>query len=340
MRGQSPRSSVVVMSASWTERATEIAFVTRALAGAASRRADVRIVTPMPSDWTAGDGAFDVSGIGPGTSADAVGRRSGRPEDWPSPTRARWTEPPGSAIWLLDESSPALTALLGVFGGGARAHVVKPVPGSGAPGASPLPLPLLPGAGAGESLGVYVPVNPLAAAHRHGGLGFTGYLLVLTDRPSTPAVAPPSPAVAWLTARFHDQYVVVVEGGSAAVWKGRALRGVVGVDTRIDLWRLMAHARVVIDALPGDVIARECIESLRFGTPIVVPKRTPGAAHADAGGGLTYSGVPELLEAVERLLHASERERHADDGARYANSRHGDPATFVTDLTRTLGLPA
>ena len=114
------------------------------------------------------------------------------------------------------------------------------------------------------------------------------------------------------------------------MWKGRALRGVVGVDTRMDLWRLMAHARVVIDLAPGAVIARECLESLRFGTPIVVPEGTPGAAQADAGGGLTYSGVPELLERVERLLDGPERDRLSRQGAAYANSRHGDPARFGT----------
>jgi hypothetical protein len=30
-------------------------------------------------------------------------------------------------------------------------------------------------------LGPYVPVNPLAAQHRHHGFGFTGYVLILSD---------------------------------------------------------------------------------------------------------------------------------------------------------------
>ena len=33
--------------------------------------------------------------------------------------------------------------------------------------------------GPASSVGVYVPVNPLAALHRHHGFGFTGYQLVL-----------------------------------------------------------------------------------------------------------------------------------------------------------------
>ena len=141
-----------------------------------------------------------------------------------------------------------------------------------------------------------MPVNPLAGTHRHAGLGFTGYILVLTNRPSTPPVEPPTPAVAWLTSRFHDQYVVVVEGGSAAVWKGRALRGVISVDTRTDFWRLLAHSAMTVDLAPGEIIARECIESLRFGTPIVVPSGTVGAMHAASGGGLAFSDTLGLLD--------------------------------------------
>ena len=96
--------------------------------------------------------------------------------------------------------------------------------------------------------------------------------------------------VAWLTARFPDKEVVVVEDATAAVWRGRVLRGIVDVYTRTDLWRLVAHARVTVDLAPGPIIARECIESLRFGTPIVVPAESAARPHADAGGGMTFSG--------------------------------------------------
>ena len=120
-----------------------------------------------------------------------------------------------------------------------------------------------------------MPINPLAATHRHNGLGFTGYLLVLSDRVGSPEVSPPTPMAAWLTARFPDKEVVVVEDAAAAVWRGRVLRGIVDVYTRTDLWRLVAHARVTVDLSPGPIIARECVESLRFGTPIVVPQTVP-----------------------------------------------------------------
>jgi hypothetical protein len=179
-------------------------------------------------------------------------------------------------------------------------------------------------------------VNPLAGAHRHRGLGFTGYVLVLTDRPSTPAVDPPTPAAAWLTSRFHDQYVVVIEGGCAAVWRGRALRGVISIDSRTDFWRLLAHSAMTVDLAPGDVIARECIESLRFGTPIVVPGGTVGANHAASGGGLAFSSTWELLACVDQLLDETERKRFARDGNEYAESLYGDPSVFVNKVARLL----
>ncbi len=168
------------------------------------------------------------------------------------------------------------------------------------------------------------------------GLGFTGYILVLTDRAASPSVEPPTPAVGWLTSHFFDHHVVVVEGGAAAAWKGRALRGVVPVDTRTDLWRLLAHAQLTVDLKPGNVIARESIESLRFGTPIVVPSGTVAAAHTYAGGGFVFADTRGLLDGVESLLDQSTRQSCSREGLRYANTVYGDPAAFVTRLAGAL----
>jgi hypothetical protein len=322
------RPPVLVVSASWQGPDTELSFVTRAVAGAASRGSEVTVVTPSPAGEVVPDGAFDLRGIGRGGE-----------EGWPDPREAQWgPPPPPGSTWLFDEAGQAALALFEAFGGGSTAFSVTPVNGDAVRDVRHMPFVPARDIGPSEELGMYVPVNPLAATYRHGGLGFTGYLLVLTDRPSRPAITPPTPDAAWLTARFYGRDVVVIEGGRAAVWKGRALRGIVGVDTRIDLWRLMAHAWVTIDLAPGDIIARECVESLRFGTPIVVPSATAGAAHAHAGGGFTFSGTPELLESVEQLLDASERERCSHRGAEYADSRYGDPDAFVAGVARFLDL--
>jgi hypothetical protein len=190
-----------------------------------------------------------------------------------------------------------------------------------------------------DFIGLHVPINPIAATHRHNGLGFTGYLLVLSDRIGADDVFPPTAMVAWLTARFPSLDVVVVEDASAAVWRGRVLRGVVSVYTRTDLWRLLAHARVTVDLSPGRIIARECIESLRFGTPIVVPTRSAARAHADAGGGLTFSDFSELLACVAHLCDETVHAAISAQGREYADTQYGSQWAFVESVSRALGAP-
>ena len=151
---------------------------------------------------TSPDGAFDLVGIGVRPGAR-----------WPRPGDARWIHTPRPrAIWVLDEPNEDARSILGAFGD-RRGLLHRP----GAAGGGLVLAPVAPHAwsatGTSEMLGMHVPMNPLAGAHRHAGLGFTGYVLVLSDRPQAPAVQPPTPAVAWLTSRFHDRYIVVVEGG-------------------------------------------------------------------------------------------------------------------------------
>ncbi|HEX4126404.1 MAG TPA: hypothetical protein VHX67_02360 [Acidimicrobiales bacterium] len=179
-----------------------------------------------------------------------------------------------------------------------------------------------------DPLGVHVPVNPLAERHRHHGFGFTDYLLVLSDRSG--AHAEPPAAAAWLSAAFGDIDVVVVVDAVAWAWKGRALRGKVTVDTRMDLWRLLAHANSCVDLAPGAHIARECVEAMRLGTPIIVPAGSgPAEVHARATGGATFSDEAELLRGAAALLAEPRRADAAVSARRYADERYGDPVGLV-----------
>ena len=178
------------------------------------------------------------------------------------------------------------------------------------------------------TVNVYVPVNPLACLHRHHGFGFTGYQLVLSDRSGSRDELPA--AAAWLTSAFADADVVVVEDAIASAWKGRALRGTVTVDTRMDLWRLMAHANVCIDLAPGPHVARECVEALRFGTPIIVPEHSgPAEVHAREAGDTTFSDPDELLAGAGKMRVAANRSAASAAGRHYADSRFGDPLALV-----------
>ncbi|MGA2302720.1 MAG: hypothetical protein ABSH29_00825 [Acidimicrobiales bacterium] len=320
--------ATLFLSRAWKRPGTELSFVTRALAGAASRTSPVTVLVPSAAGPPEPDGAFDLIGAG-----------VGRDGSWPAAADAVWPgRLPAETTIVIDEPDPAVLALLDFHAPGRLVHTIMPTD----PPVAARPLRHLrftgsPGSDAPDFIGLHVPINPLAATHRHNGLGFTGYLLVLSDRVGPPDVSPPTPMVAWLTARFPDKEVVVVEDATAAVWRGRVLRGIVDVYTRTDLWRLVAHARVTVDLAPGPIIARECVESLRFGTPILVPAESAARPHAEAGGGMTFSGYPELLAGVAHLFDESVRATMSSRGRSYADTHYGDQRAFVDSVARALG---
>jgi hypothetical protein len=303
-----------------------LAFATRAIAGAASRFSDVTVAVPGTTTSTLADGAFDLHPTG------------GDEEHWPAMDRISLPHPVTSYAHVIVDEVPASLDLFSQ-----QQRVARPIrliapPDSGAGMTAGVEsLAILPNpAGVPEATGIHIPINPLAATHRHNGLGFIGYLLVLSNRPGSPSSVPPTDLVSWITASFHDTKVVVIEGGSAAVWQGRVLRGVVPVETRTDLWRLLAHARLTIDLEPGPIVARECIESLRVGTPIVVPKHSTAEAHAAFGVGLTFDSVAELISCIDRLQDDRLLTPMQQSARDYAERWYGRPEQFVANLARSL----
>ncbi len=305
----------VVVGCHWHDRSGELSYVARAVAGAASRCGPVAVLVPGTVGTRQPDGAFDLEAIGEGDRLH-----------WPVHLG------PGQLVVVDELSVPVATMLAAV-----EPRAVFTLSGESEEG---LPeakkLRLVPDAdAAGEpSVEVHVAVNRLAQRHRHHGFGFTGYQLVLSDRSGRHD--DPPPAAAWISGAFHDDDVVVVEDAVAWAWRGRVLRGMVPVDTRMDLWRLVAHANACVDLAPGRQIARECVEALRFGTPIVVPATAgPAVAHA-AAGGETFGDAGELVSAVARLRDPANRSTASDAGRRYADAYYGDPARPVADLRQLL----
>jgi hypothetical protein len=300
----------VVIGCRWFDRDSELAFVTRSIAGAGIRTGPVAVLVPGTPE-PAGDGAFDLRSMG-----------SGAEFQWPHDLD------PDTTV-IVDSMTPALAARLAVVSPRAVLFVDGD-PGVSRPGWQRLEL-----VEGDHPVYVHVPVNRLAERHRHHGFGFTEYLLVLAD-PADQSEEPP-PAAAWLTAGFNDDEIVVVKDAVASAWKGRALRGRVTVDTRMDLWRLMAHAAVCIDLAPGAHIARECLEALRFGVPVIVPDRSgPGEFHARASGGATFVHQSELLSTADRFRDPSHRALAAQSARQYAETRYGDPTAAVRRLQELL----
>ncbi len=301
-----------MVSLHWYAPRSELSFVIRSLAGLASRvEPPVSVLVPGPVGPSRPDGAFDPLAVGVG------GRMS-----WPR-------EVGSSRAVIVDDVNDAVAGML--VAAQPRTVLYLETDRSNHPMWRRISL-----VGADDRsahVGVHVPVNQLAGAHRHHGFGFTDYTLVLGGADGTEL---PSEA-AWLTAADADADIVVVFDGLATAWRGRAKRGVVSVHTRMDLWRLMAHASACIDLAPGPLVARECIEALRLGTPIIVPDVTgPAAAHAEAGGGWTFGDPAALLDAAARLRLASERAPVAAAGRKYADDRYGRPDALLTPLAEAL----
>jgi hypothetical protein len=313
------RPPALFLSRSWLGAPSELSFVVRALAGAASRSAPVSILVPAGEGFSQADGAFDLVGMG----------HDGR---WPEAGQAPWSSNPASSPIVVDEWTTDLAGLLEAGTGPVRAVL----PSETAGGIRTLALT----PDGDDFVGLHVPVNQLASQHRHNGFGFTDYLLVLSDRTGDPEPDPPTDAVAWLTAAFHTTHVVVVENATASAWLGRVRRGTVAIDTRMDLWRLLAHARVTIDVAPGAIVARGCIESMRFGTPILVPDSSAAARHARAGGGQCFRDVAELLEQVDTVSDLTTRMDLSAQAKRYADASYGDPERFVNALGAALWPPS
>jgi hypothetical protein len=301
---------VVVVGTQWRMRSSELAYVTRCVAAAASRWASVSVLAPGPGPGGA-DGAFDLQGMG---------------EDGASEWLAGLLD---DCIVIVDELTPHIAAL---FGGGAGTRARFYIsPGIQVPDALWQRLPLVADLAARPFVHTFIPVNPLAEEHRHNGFGFTNYLLVLSGRLG--AHDEPPPAAAWLTAAFHDANVVVVEQAVASAWRGRSLRGKVPVDSRMDLWRLLAHANTCIDLAPGACVARECVEAMRFGTPIVVPQGSgPAVVHATSGGGAVFGDPEALLQAVAATQSDAIRAERSLLARSYADDNHGDPSMFTESL--------
>ena len=357
---------VTIFSGAWLHAPLdEMGFAMRSIAGALSRLAEVEVLVPgNPMTWP--DGGFDVTAIG-------VPRAGGI---WPHPDevtaggtgRARRLAPPGRSVAAVVETGDEEAHhLAGALLPGLAVVTVGASGASGAGGAGPtdesrgtdgkmLAAVDLASSGADTSeakdphahrrrvhpVGLYARVHPGALDRRHYGLrSVPEYDLVLGDRAGAIQARWPSDRIRWLLARFARQHVVVVEGAEATVWRSRSNVGRFGVHTRMDLWLLMAHARCVVDLLPGALFARESVEALRYGVPVVAPTGSSAAALADAGGALRFSSTAELLECVESLGDPARRRALAGAGRAVADRWYGDPGGLVARLAALLeGLDA
>jgi hypothetical protein len=139
--------------------------------------------------------------------------------------------------------------------------------------------------------------------------------------------------------RFADNPVGICYNDAFCAWdRGRLTKGW-PIERSSDLARLMAWARVTVDLRPGRLFARRCIESLLYGTPIVVPHDSRARQHAERGrGGLWFADPAELTWCVEGLLAPAARDALGAQGRAYAEAEYGSTDRFIHRVLDACGL--
>jgi hypothetical protein len=197
----------------------------------------------------------------------------------------------------------------------------------------------LAGAAPGDlaDVGLQLDVNELAARTRPLDVDEEGFLLVLVDWPPGTLAPDGRALLGHLRARLPTVPMVVLEHDATTVGPALRRRRARPVRRRTDLWRLVARASATVDLRRPLPLAREVVESLRFGTPVIVRAGTVGEGHAAAsGGGLWFAGPAELVEAVAMATEPGLRGRLAAAGRRYADAAYGDTTAFVERVGRAL----
>ena len=193
-------------------------------------------------------------------------------------------------------------------------------------------------------LEIALPVNRLAAGAGMAGLRpFGRYVLVISgfDDDWSSGRCPPHEYLRHVLG--HVSIAEVRRPGWVVTAAEGARFDIPWAATRMNLWRLMAGAAVTVDVRSPGPIGREAIESLCFGTPVVVPDDSVSAEHAQqSNGGLWYRNAGEMVDCVRALLDdESLRAGLGANGAQWAEQRHGDTESFVeAAICLALGTPA
>ncbi len=180
-------------------------------------------------------------------------------------------------------------------------------------------------------LGLGVGVNRSAAANRLFGVRFFGaYVLTIRSFPPGGARWERSVTHEVLRSTVGDVSIAEVDGETWRIGDRENTLELPVSPSRVNLWRLMAHAIATVDLRPPGPVGREAIESLLLGTPVVVPEGSAAQEHAaDANGGLWYRHDGELIDAVRVLTDRRLRDRLAVQGKSWAEHHHGDMDDFV-----------
>ncbi|MGA3215275.1 MAG: glycosyltransferase [Acidimicrobiales bacterium] len=186
-------------------------------------------------------------------------------------------------------------------------------------------------------LDVAFAINRPAADQLMVGMSHFGrFVVLLTGFPEGSPAAERSPGHDYVRRLLGPFAVAEVSLGPWSVSDSRQSRVVPVKASRPNLWKLLAHAELCLDLRPQGIVGRETLESLLFGTPVVVPEGTVAAEIAEASqGGLWYRDYGELFDAAKAILDSpSLRARLSREGRAWAEQVHGDQRRFSAQAVR------
>ena len=154
------------------------------------------------------------------------------------------------------------------------------------------------------------------------------YVAVLTaDRADTESGT--SQLARLLRLRFPQTAVAILARDRLDIFKGGRQHSFAPPAGTRDVARFLAAAVVTVDLAPGPLFAGRCLESLLYGTPIVVPAGTRAQEHADGGGGLSFENAGELVWCVEAMFDPSTRDQFSAQGRTYALAHSVSDEVFI-----------
>jgi len=188
-------------------------------------------------------------------------------------------------------------------------------------------------------IGAPLSANPSALSEPNPWVGDTKYILVLTGTSADNLGELDSELSRLIRLRFPDRPVGISHTDAFCAWHEGRVNSGWPIERSSDLARLLAFARVTVDLRPGRLFARRCVESLLYGTPIVVPQGSRAQEHARRGrGGLWFEGPAELTWCIESVLESPTHDAFSAQGRSYAEEEYGSTDAFVHRVTRACGL--
>jgi len=187
-------------------------------------------------------------------------------------------------------------------------------------------------------IGAPLAANASVCGEPNPWVGDTDYVLVLTDRGSEDSHVQ-NELARLIRMRFSDRPVGITHRDGFVAWhEGRAHSGW-PVERSSDLARLMAFAAVTVDLRQPELYGRSAVESLLYGTPIVVADDSRSREHAQRGrGGLWFADPAELLWCIDSLLDEATNDVVGAQGRTYAEDEYGSTDRFIDRVTAACGL--